>query len=186
MEGLDNWKAVGALITRSPFSSRRVHGGLPALANLLSPPPEPWKHILGDGLRVSRTVLSALSGQAVTIRKFNASAGDFSMPDAKHIHKYMRKGVELVQRLPMGRLERSAHCGLIALLVHPFADGNGRLFRLILTSGLISDGATIERIEGSLTELYRNSAREFMVCLQYAAGGDWQPFTELWRSVQAK
>lgn len=69
-------------------------------------------------------------------------------------------------------VERALFCGLTVLLIHPLADGNGRLSRLIWLEQLCRAGADPERVKTVLERVFTSERHRWIASMALARRGN--------------
>lgn len=179
------WEEVGRLIVRSPFNDREVRRGTAQLRDFLSQRLSPEQLLSGEGFRSARKILSALSGQSLVVRKTTGQVAGFALPRPETIVASLRRGLSWIRDQGANRSDYAASCALQALLVHPLADGNGRLFRLILVNEFFSTDIQASGMDRMFAVLYEFNGASFLNSLALACSGNFGSFSSLWSRARS-
>jgi Fic family protein len=102
----------------------------------------------------------------------------YEPPDVDLVPMLMDELVEVLnQKPPVPMLIRAAMGHLNLTLIHPFADGNGRMARCLQTLVLARDGMLAPEFS-SIEEYIGRNRQEYYDILQQTAGGHWQSHAE--------
>ena len=102
----------------------------------------------------------------------------YEPPDVDSVPMLMDELVDVLnQKPPVPMLVRAAMGHLNLALIHPFADGNGRMARCLQTLVLARDGMLAPEFS-SIEEYIGRNRQAYYDVLQYTAAGHWQPHAE--------
>lgn len=102
----------------------------------------------------------------------------YEPPDVDSVPALMDEMVEVLNQQPaVPMLIRAAMGHLNLTLIHPFADGNGRMARCLQTLVLARDGILAPEFS-SIEEYIGRNRQAYYEVLQQTAAGRWQPHAE--------
>jgi hypothetical protein len=185
-EEREDWARLANRIGNSPQLLRCGVGRGLLIRNGLRGVKLPEDLLLGSGLERSRRLLTRLSSQDIRLRSGGGQVGGFPLPRPKESRRAIDQGLAALRTVHWPLVDRFAAAALLALLAHPFSDGNGRLFRLVCAAGLLRGGRSAAETTGTLDALYRDGGWQLLGAVQCAAGGRHEAFWRLWQEASVR
>ncbi|MEI7653417.1 MAG: Fic family protein [bacterium] len=118
--------------------------------------------------------------KTVTIRDASTGEITFRPPEAMQVPFLMNQFVYWLGMTPKDKMHPLLKAGLAhheMVRIHPFADGNGRIARIVATLVLVLGGYDMRRFF-SLEEFYDKDAESYYKALQAASAGDYTTWLE--------
>ncbi|MEI6326652.1 MAG: Fic family protein [Candidatus Roizmanbacteria bacterium] len=140
-------------------------------------------------LKLHRTIIDkilspeyqgAYRTKAVTIRDSSTGEVSFKPPEAMQVPFLMSQFIMWLNAMTKEQLHPVLKAGLAhheLVRIHPFADGNGRIARIIATLVLVLGGYDMRRFF-SLEEFYDKDPENYYRSLQAASAGDYTTWLE--------
>lgn len=169
-------------IVCSPVRLREVVVRPPDFARALTHPRATHELLSPPHLRRLANVVGALTGETISLRRRPVFAGSYRYPEAREISSlltYARADLAAVHP-PLTAVGLS---GLFALMVHPYADGNGRLCRTLWLHGLLRHGCTPTRAVTVVDMFYLPGPDSVLGVIHAAQCGELNDFICRWHSA---
>lgn len=170
------------VLCESPRARARAAGDPARLGIAIREPYSPEQYLELGALRAKTRTLSEICRCAVSIRTARASVGSHRYPEPASFPRLLSLANREITREPSTEV-RIGLVGLLLVVVHPLADGNGRLARLAWLHGLFSIHCSLATCARVVSDLVGPRGLGIDSQLLSADCGDLSPFIQRWRQV---